>query len=144
MFKHFLAALAAACLLLVVLWAFGAGVPIPKPIGWAVLLALALWASWPVLRYGRRRILAVLGLGFLALSLSACATADLASVIKASDDNPECFKAVHATVTPVMLFGWAVPLIGGTYDKVCHADKAPKPAPVVVGTLVGRQGTPNP
>lgn len=73
----------------------------------------------------------------LCLSQTACATGDLAAVIKASDDNPECYKNVHATVTPVMLFGWAVPLIGGTYDKVCHADKAPKAAPIAVGTVVG-------
>lgn len=72
MFKHILAALAAACLLLVVLWAFGAAVPIPTAVGWAVLLALALWAAWPLVQYGRRRITAFLALGFLALGVAAC------------------------------------------------------------------------
>lgn len=72
MFKHILAALAAACLLLVVLWALGAPVP-PRAVLIAAVVIVGLWSAWPLLRHIRGRIAAFLGLGFLAISLSACA-----------------------------------------------------------------------
>lgn len=45
---------------------------IPAPVVWAFLLAVMLWASWPLLRHISRRIWAFLGFALACVALSGC------------------------------------------------------------------------
>lgn len=67
-----------------------------------------------------------------ALGLSGCNTTDLAALINSSDSNPECYKDVRVQVTPMMLFGYVIPIIAGTYVKTCHPEKASGAQPTFI------------
>lgn len=75
-----------------------------------------------------RKSLALAGL--LALSaLSACATTDIAALAESAEKlDPACGKRVNITITPVLIFGWPVPLVSGTYAKSCNPDQFATPA----------------
>jgi hypothetical protein len=80
----------------------------------------------------------------LAPGASACSTADIAGLIKASEANKDCYMATSVTMTPMLLFGFVIPVFSGKFDKVCHADKAPRgigPA-LAPGQLVAPLGAP--
>lgn len=74
----------------------------------------------------------------VAVSLSACATFDPAAFAKAANDlDPGCYKHVEIKATPMLLFGWAVPVVGGEYVKTCNPGQAAPASPAVaVGTLI--------
>lgn len=65
-----------------------------------------------------------LALALVALALSACATTDIAALAESAEKlDPNCGKRVDLNVTPVLIFGWPVPLISGTYSKSCNPDQ---------------------
>lgn len=96
-----------------------------------------------------RKQLVCLVLAAGALTMSACASAPgggaagLTDLVKAANDlDPGCYKSVHVTATPMMLFGWAVPVFGGTYDKVCNPDKAAPKRALQAGQILPATPTP--
>jgi hypothetical protein len=63
-----------------------------------------------------------------ACLLSACTTTDVASLAESAEKlDPSCGKKVDLVVTPVLIFGWPVPLIAGTYSKSCNPDQFRQP-----------------
>jgi hypothetical protein len=59
----------------------------------------------------------------LAVCTSGCASFDpaaMAEAINKSDTTSPCYKDVQVSVTPMMLFGWYVPIISGTFKKTCN------------------------
>jgi hypothetical protein len=61
-----------------------------------------------------------------ALALGGCATTSFADYAAAANDlDPGCFKDVSIQATPILIFGWPIPVISGTYRKVCNPDQAP-------------------
>lgn len=66
------------------------------------------------------RILTTAAAGVFAISLAACQTVSLQEYAEAANTlDPGCGKKVHAQVQPVLIFGWPVPIVSGTYDKEC-------------------------
>lgn len=60
-----------------------------------------------------------------ALALTGCQTFSLEDYAAAANElDPDCYKNVHIDVKPLLLPGWIVPVVSGSYDKVCNADKA--------------------
>lgn len=56
-----------------------------------------------------------------ALALTGCATGALQEYAEAANTlDPGCAKKVHVEVTPMLVFGWPVPLFSGTLDKECR------------------------
>lgn len=88
-----------------------------------VLLTLAILSILGA--FTMKRSLHILALG-AALALSGCATAfDPAKFAAAANDlDPNCYKHVEITVTPMLVFGWAVPIPSGRYVKTCNPDQA--------------------
>lgn len=81
-------------------------------------------------------------LGLALVALGGCATPSLEKYAEAANElDPDCYKNVHIQVTPFVLMGYVVPVVGGTYDKVCNPEKAPAtvPAPLSVGQVLGGQ-----
>lgn len=79
------------------------------------------------------------------LTLTGCATATFADYVEGANKlDPDCYKGVHVTATPMMIFGWAVPVFGGTYDKVCHPELnqpgARQPPAVTIPTPTNSSG----
>lgn len=77
------------------------------------------------------------------LSLGACSTVDLKGFAEAANElDPGCKKEVRATVTPVLLFGWPVPVISGEYYKGCNLEQGagPQPLGLTAGSVL--PGTP--
>lgn len=64
------------------------------------------------------------------LVMTGCATTSFADYAKAANDlDPHCFKDVNIQATPVLIFGWPIPVVSGTFRKVCNPEQAPKDAP---------------
>lgn len=60
-----------------------------------------------------------------ALSLAACQTVSLQEYAEAANTlDPGCAKKIHAQVQPVLIFGWPIPLVTGSYDKDCKGNEA--------------------
>jgi hypothetical protein len=61
-----------------------------------------------------------------ALALSACTTTSMADFVKSANElDPDCGKLVQATVTPMFIFGWPIPVVSGSYIKACKTDQIP-------------------
>lgn len=50
--------------------------------------------------------------------------------------DPDCGKLVHVELIPMLMFGWVVPVVKGTYDKACHVEQFNR-SPVGVGSVIG-------
>lgn len=60
----------------------------------------------------------------LPVALCGCASFDLAAYAEAANQlDPGCYKNVHLDVRPLLLPGWVVPVVSGTYDKTCNPDQ---------------------
>lgn len=84
--------------------------------------------------------LKILALALVAASLAACQTPTFAEYVEGANKlDPDCYKKVHVQATPMMIFGWAVPVFGGEYDKICHPELIAPGArqPVAVGAVIG-------
>lgn len=83
-------------------------------------------------------ILRTLAVAAAALILSACQTASFADYAKAANDlDPGCYKDVQLQVTPILIFGWPLPVVAGTYRKVCNPEQAPQASLIRPGVVVG-------
>lgn len=92
----------------------------------------------------RTLALLVMALPVSGLLLGGCATGDPASwarAINTADKGP-CYQDLRASVTPMMLFGFVVPILSGTYVKICAGNG--KVAPPADGLPVGRIVAPPP
>jgi hypothetical protein len=60
-----------------------------------------------------------------AIALSACQTTSLQEYAEAANTlDPGCAKKVHAQVQPVLIFGWPVPIVSGSYEKECKGSES--------------------
>lgn len=63
----------------------------------------------------------------LTTPLAACQTVSLQEYAEAANTlDPGCAKKIHAQVQPVLIFGWPVPIVSGSYDKDCKDTRAPE------------------
>lgn len=62
--------------------------------------------------------------------LAGCQSFSLADYAEAANDlDPGCYKDVDVRATPMVIMGWVLPVVSGSYRKVCNADQAPAGAP---------------
>ena len=85
------------------------------------------------------RALRVAGAALAALSLSACASVDPTKLAQAMNDlDPDCGKYTEINVTPLLVFGWPVPLITAKHIKSCNPDQLPaQPSLIRPGAVIG-------
>lgn len=85
-----------------------------------------------------RKFSSFIALAAAGLLASGCATTSFAEYAKAANElDPGCFKDVNVQATPILLFGWPIPVISGSFRKVCNPDQAPaQAAPVAPGGLL--------
>lgn len=117
--------------------------PRPHELGW---LAIAAALANAVLLYAlvrclgdltmkRLPMLAILALA--AVTLAGCITPSFTDYAKAANTlDPGCYKDVQIQAVPVLVFGWPIPVVSGTYRKVCNAEQAG-------GSLLGRSVGPS-
>lgn len=61
-----------------------------------------------------------------ALALAGCASFDPVRLAEAAEKlDPTCAKSVEINVTPLLIFGWPVPVVAGKYTKQCDKVAAP-------------------
>lgn len=137
MFKHLLnIALMAACLFLVMLIAVGMPLPIStRALGLSMIFVGLLILAWPLLRHTWRRLVVFLGLGALALSLSACAALGggaggqaFTDLVKAIATDPRCGHDDNLQFVAGVLSGSAA--------RHCPIPNAAAAPPLAVGTVV--------
>lgn len=69
-----------------------------------------------------------------ALALGACQTTSFADYAAAANTlDPDCDKDVEVTATPMLFFGFPVPVIAGKYVKGCRRN--PQAAEQSVGVV---------
>lgn len=60
------------------------------------------------------------------VALTGCATQSFERYAEAANKlDPGCKKSVHIEVRPLLIFGWPVPLVSGTFDKECPGEGSP-------------------
>lgn len=85
-----------------------------------------------------RKSIALAALALASMSLSACASTDVAALAQAANElDPGCYKNVDIRATPILLFGWPVPVVSVQYNKVCNPSQAKAEAPAAGGVVAG-------
>lgn len=64
----------------------------------------------------------------IAMALAGCQTMSLQEYAEAANTlDPGCAKKVQVDVRPVLIFGWPIPIVSGSYTKECTGREANPP-----------------
>lgn len=81
--------------------------------------------------------LKLLAAALAPLFLVACASFDPAAFAEAANTlDPHCAKRVSIKATPMLIFGFPLPVFSGEYDKACEPEPRIPPVQVRPGDLL--------